>query len=483
MNRMMRFWVRFRRRKGTIALIAIGLGNVATLLGYIEKINQSLGALFNFRLLEFLHNNLVITISLIFLIGYAFAFYWFYHRVVKVYSGPKKTVITILAGLVVAGVFVLNIAWLPPKPNPELKIRKKLDNWVELVFRTQDRSSGGIRMKALDPAVKPQVWSTAQCLKGVLTAPVNLQAHVNQIKSALNYMEKARHPRPDHPGEQEGWGLFEERDSTITEVTGWVVLAEIAAVESKTKIWGDDELPEFIGRIDRDLTFLISRQAANGGWRPLMEEGNDFNRAYASVMALWALVEAKRSPTVRQRIGDKYDDNITKGIMWFLLHYDEKLGWVPNPDRKPQYERYDGLTAQALWVLSRAEKDFPFLETHHIYLKAEREFITHTELAQRQLNQNNRYHDFDVAFRPTTFALEPSTFLWFPWTVAELTHLSSDASLTERERKQASDLRHSILSAHADDISDFVESEFMYALGENLYCLSASLELKPTTPV
>jgi hypothetical protein len=483
MRRMMKLWARFRRRKGTVSIIAIVLGNAAALLGYIEKINQTLAGLFNFRLIEFIYRNLIITVSLVFLLGYTLAFYWFYQKVIKGYTGPRKVVSIVLAGLVVVGVFALNIAWLPPRPDPELTIRKQLDRWVEIVFRNQDRSTGGIRGKALDPSVPPQVWTTAQCLKGVLASPVDLQPYVVQIRGALSYIEKARHPRPDHSGEQEGWGLFEERPHTITEVTGWVALVEIAAVESKTKIWNDDELPAAVARIERDLNFLISRQADNGGWRPLMEESNDFNRTYASAIALWALVEAKRSPAVRQRIGDKYDDNISRGIAWLLSRYDDKLGWVPNPDRKPQNERYDGLTAQVLLVLSRAEKDFPFLETHHIYVNAEREFITHKELAMRRLNENNRYHDFDVAFRPTQFALEPSTFLWFPWTVAELTHLSSDATLSERERKQARDLRRDILAAHADDIGPFIESEFMYALGENLYCLSVSLEPKPTKPL
>jgi hypothetical protein len=483
-SKWIKYWARLKRRKGIIAISALVLGNLANLLAYVDKINESLSRIFGFRLLDFLHDNLVVTISLVFLVGYAFAFYWFYTKYARAYSGRRKALVTSLAVAVAAAVFLLNLWWLPPPPTPKPP-RDLLARWVEIVFRTQDPVTGGIRQNAGDLSIRPQVWTTAQCLKGVLAAPVDLGPHVQQIRRAFEYIERTRHPNsnPEWPGTQEGWGLFEERPATVTEIAGWVVVAKVASVESKTKIWNDDELPRFVESIERDLKFLVSRQDAGGGWRPLEEQAHDFNRAYATAMALWGLVEARRSPVVSQRIGTSYDDHINKGIRWLLTRHDEKLGWVPNPDRRPQYERFDGLTAQILHVLSRAEQDFTFLENNPTYLNAERAFVTNAQLAGRPLGQNNRYHDYDVSFRPTLFALEPSTFLWFPWVVAELTHLSKDASLTEEERDRAAELRRGVLRDHLDEIESFVEAEFMYALAENLYCLSLSLEPQPSEPV
>lgn len=476
MRRLYRLWVRFRKRKGTVAIVAITIGNIASLLGKLQAVNQLFADYFKFKLLVFLYSNVLVTVSLIFLIGYAFAFYWFYQRFIKLQSGAKKIVTTFLAACVVVAVFAANIAWLPEKPSPELQLQKKISPWVEIVFRAQD-TGGGIRGSALNPSIGTQVWTTAQCLVAVLSAPVDLQPHVQQVKGAFGYIEQARHPRPEHPDEEKGWGLFEERDKAVTEIAGWVVVAYVASLESPTKIWSDAEQPAILERIERDLSHIIERQAANGGFRPLSDEGPDFNRTYSTAMAVWALVEAKRSAALRQRLGNKYDDNVYKGVAWLLQRYDEKNGWVPNPDRQPQNEHYQGLTAHVLYILSRAEQDFPFLESHSIYLKAERDFVQRTDVVSRPLNQNNRIHDYDVSFRPTTFQLEPSTFLWFPWTLVELKHLSTDASLSKDEQKRARRLYRDLLSAQIDKLSGFVETEFMYVLAEHLFCISMSMRL------
>lgn len=315
------------------------------------------------------------------------------------------------------------------KPTHSLEEAKSLlqehqKKWVQRIFAAQSQN-GGIRIHPLDPSTRTQAWTTAQCLTGVLSSQIEIERHLPQIKTAFAYIENARRTQPE-----EGWGLFEEHEKTVTEIMSWVVVANIGSVESGVRIWNDSELQQVMSRIERDIALIVTRQDAGGGWRPITDDHSGFSRTYSTLIALWALVEARRSSSVFQRIGNRYDGNIRNGIMWLLNHYNPDYGWFPNPNRRTQREFFPGLTAHILFVLSRAERDFDFIERHSIYISAERRFSQHTDLVQRSVSYNNRLHDTDVSFPPTTFVLEGSTFLWCPWSLAELTHLSTDNSLS-----------------------------------------------------
>jgi hypothetical protein len=399
------------------------------------------------------------------------------------YRGLDLKVVGALIGIVI-------ILWIPrlfdtttpdspgPRPTPtplsktdiEGSLQKKLSPWVDRVFISQ-AENGGIKIDALDPSSPTQIWVTAQCLKGVFASRINIDRYAPQIKSAFDYIEKGRRRVPE-----EGWGLFEEREKTLTEIAGWVILAYVESIESKTLIWNDDEMTDVLSHIQRDLDQIIQRQSADGGWRPIQDDYPGFTRTYSTIMALWSLVEARRSPAIYKVIGNRYDTYIRRGIMWLLARYDERLGWVPNPNRGQQDERFDGLTAQALFVLSRAEKDFGFLETENIYVKAEKNFATHKKLPARDILSNDRTPDIDASnFRPSTYQAENTTFLWFPWSFLELTHLSTDTSLSPDEQQSAAQLRFKLLESGAEQLVIFVEKNPIYNLGEVLFCLSISL--------
>ena len=79
----------------------------------------------------------------------------------------------------------------------------------------------------------------------------------------------------------------------------------------------------------------------------------------------------------------------------------------------------------------------------------------------------------DVGFPNSEFMAEGSTFLWFPWTLLELTHLSADDSLSAAERQVAAQLRREILNANFDPLENYVESaNLSYIFAENLFCVS-----------
>lgn len=493
----LRKWLR-KGKKG-IGLLTLLAGNIAAIVGKIPAINDWLYKHFGIRLLDFLYSNMLILVSALFLIGYAIVFYWLYQKVVLPNTGPKRILFAIAATIIVSATFALNLVLLPSQPNVADLMRRDIDKWVDHIFISQVES-GGIRVHASDPSFPTQVWTTAQCLKAVLTIPKGIEDHIDSIKSAFHYMESARWPHETRLPQQrdfdacsvqddatkrfepeEGWGYFEEREQAITEIAGWVSLAHIASIESEIPIWNQTERQQILGYVERDLAQIAERwDSSSGGWKPIrafVPRGSrgcqPYTRTYATVISLWAFIEARDSQAVSERIKDTYDKRIEAGILWLLKTYRTDLqSWVPNPNRELQAERFLGLTAQTLFVLSRAEEKFSFFVNDDKYRRAKKDFLANADLGTRNVLLNDRLHDADQYFRPTKYHAESSTFLWFPWSYVELMHLSRDEAQTKAERKVAANLSKDMLTSNAEVLDKFIESDFMYVLAENLFCLA-----------
>lgn len=362
------------------------------------------------------------------------------------------------------------------KPETEYRalLQRKADSWANTVFAAQG-SDGGIKMSPSSADATTQAWQTAQCLVAVLSLNKNLEPNVTKIKTTFNYLEKLRRPPPG-----DGWNLYGNSSPyTITEIGSWVTLANIKSLDSKTAIWNEKEKEEVIKRVVRDLDETNRRQDSGGGWRPIRDENTEFTRTYPTVMALWSLIEAKTSPAVSGAVGNKYDENIRKGIDWLLRTYSPGQGWVPNPNRSGQREHFEGLTAQGLYVLSRAAAvdGFGFVKNESVYRTARQDFLNNKQFAGWSIDANDSHlPDADLRFLGTEFLAEGSTFLWFPWTLAELTQLARDTGMTETERRAAAQLRLDIFNQNADKLENYVEAaNLMYILGENLYGVSVYL--------
>ncbi len=353
--------------------------------------------------------------------------------------------------------------------------RGKTGAWVDRIFLAQVPKGGIKELSAEDESA--QVWSTAQCIASVLASQKkDLGPYVAKIKKAFGFIEETRRTDPSP-----GWNYYGNSSPfTVTEITGWVVLAQIKSVESKTQIWDATEREEILKRIVRDLDELKFRQDNNGGWRTIRDDQPGFIRTYSSMIALWSLIEARRSPAVYEKVGSRYDDSIRRGLNWFLLTYKPGQGWVQNPNRVGQVAAYEGLTTQALFVLSRAETmdAFSFIKFEQVYINAKKELIANRQLATRSVDKDNSsIPDIDIRFGGSEFMAEGSTFLWFPWTLAELSQLSRDESLTPDDRKAAATLRSDILNSNYDRLQNFVETaNLMYIVAENLFCASVYLE-------
>ena len=148
---------------------------------------------------------------------------------------------------------------LTPAPKRDEKelisiLQKKTDEWVDYVFMAQ-AANGGIKTLMTNSEQETQVWTTAQCLTGVLSSRANLEKYVTKIRVAFNYINNMRCTAP-----AEGWGLYDgEAVYTLTEINSWVTLAHIKSLESKTNIWNEAERQEILGRIERDLAEIKLR--------------------------------------------------------------------------------------------------------------------------------------------------------------------------------------------------------------------------------
>lgn len=347
---------------------------------------------------------------------------------------------------------------------------RKKDAWAERIMSSQ-APSGGIKASPSDRDITHQAWATAQCMVAVLEAGSKLDVYAPRIKKAFEYIESERRTSPT-----EGWSLYgHEGDKyTITEVAGWVTIAHIKSLDSKVPIWTESERAGVLARIERDLVSIIKRQDSDGGFRPIIDEDPEYSRTYSTVIALWSLLEAHRSPAVYARVGTRYDENIRRTINWLMRTYKEKQGWVQNPNRMGQTARFDGLTAQTLFTLAHAAEidTFAYVRNEHTYKLAQTEFVGNKQFASWSVaKDNSSIPDGDVRFPGTGFIAEGSTFLWFPWVLLELTEISTDQTLPAQIREEAAALRLQILNANYERLEDYVEiGNFSYIMAENLFC-------------
>lgn len=399
-------------------------------------------------------------------------------------SKRKKYLIIGLVALVVLGIgsFAV-IKWRgskTPAADPAAltkfseQMRAKQGVWVEHAFIAQG-NKGGIKESAAAADNTQQVWATAQILVGVMSTDRDLTPYIPKIKSAFAYIKSLRRTTPS-----DGWNLYSDEDPyTLTEIGAWVSLAHIMSLDSKTKIWNDAERDDMIDQVNRDLAEIRLRQSESGGFRPIRDDQPTFTRSYPTLLALWVLADAKRSTTMGGRVGAQNDEAIRKCLQWLLGTYKAGQGWVPNPNRLGQTAKFEGLTAQILWVMSRLESlpEFAFLKTDQIYKSAKLDFIQNKQFATWALDdRNSNIPDADGRYPGTSFNSEGSTFLWFPWTLAELSQLAKDESLSPDDRNAAAQLRLEMLKTNGAKLDTYVETaNLTYILGENLVAVSAFL--------
>jgi len=442
----------------SIAAVAVVLGNLANILESTKKLSGAAYA----GIVFVLHGSEAIPTSFT-VVGWALvgslAFRWLRTRV------QSKVVAAGVAFAVSSLVLATNLIAVNPARTPKIVWEKDL---AQVRNRVLSATSGhGFRWDPGDAKSEVDAWGTSQALLGLMTNAQFAAQHRDDIRGAILYLQKIRLA--------DGWGYFSNDDWSLTEITSWATLASIRSLH--TGIWTDAERPKRIAEIGDNLTAIVARQDESGGWSPIRETADGLTRTYSTIIALWALVEARSDPMLSATVGTRHDDNIRRAVGWLLVHRNRApSGWIPNPLRENVREGFPGLTAQVLFVLARADKADPsFVNSRNEYNDAKMKFLECLGSAPCASKLDTRVPDADVHLRPTNRVLEGSTFLWFPWTVATLTDLTVDQDVTADARKTADRFRDELLSRH-EEITEGLGVALTYALAENLIGVEHALE-------
>jgi hypothetical protein len=190
------------------------------------------------------------------------------------------------------------------------------------------------------------------------------------------------------------------------------------------------------------------------------------------MVALWAFIEAGRVPIIRQHLGAVYEHVVDNAVQWLLGTCDPARGWVPNPNRKGQTRTYPGLTAQTLFVLSRAEMDRPSLASEHILRDLKTALLSQRDLERLPVDSDSGIPSNDQFFdTPDGFSTEGMQFLWFPWGVAMYRALSGDRTLSAIQREYATGALEHMLSS-LDEVDHRLEQGPLFVLAENMIAVS-----------
>ena len=274
----------------------------------------------------------------------------------------------------------------------------------------------------------------------------------------------------------EGWGYHDQFDWGVTEIAGWVAIAEIQSLRATNPpVWTTPEQgAEVKRRVRSNIELLRARQMQIGAFSPIKDaSAYSFARTYSTIMALWAMAEAA-SPEFSIYKENELADlkrSMSDAVKWLGSSVVSDKGWIVNPANPTSEDPFLGLTAQTLSVLGRVPIRIDN-KSGEAFNKLKRRLLLSAGVwTRRSLKPNDRIndrmHDSDAYLYPTAKTIELSTFLWYPWTVSLLRSLSTDPALTTKERQAAAGW-HRRLQARAGEFGKVVEADYNYLAAETL---------------
>lgn len=461
----------FSRIQAFVGIVAITVGNIAAIVTHVDEIrkfvSQALGTEFVYRF----HEYLVVGASVLLLFGYGSLTYWLYRSFV-VHKARLLQAGFFLAALVAVGSTVLGSYEFLFRPiDPVPLVKQQLGRYVQTVLSQQVTSgedAGGFRFSQTGISTDAQVWTTAQCLTALLVQDVSLiKDYGPALRRAFDYIERSRLKSAGG-----GWSYVKDMNWGVTEIDAWVALAYLYSMKADNAalIWKTNELPDVVSKANLALGLIVERQHNDGGWSVIERTENQKHlRTYSSIMAVWALAEAEQNGEVLSGHEDKYRSAVTLGAKWILGSYSTSSafsGWWPNPSNKVLVGEYPGMTAQTLFVLSRAKTSHAFIGADPKFKEALEAFIhlavegheSGQSLISRRTAQNETAHDSDRYLEGRGETAEQSTFLWYPWTIAAAVAFERDPVLRDYQQMQLRKVSSALL-ARMDDVNRFVRSD------------------------
>ena len=352
--------------------------------------------------------------------------------------------------------------------RPLIANRAALDRWKGNIFALQ-APNGGISFK---PGSEPQVWTTAQALTALLASPLDLKEDHERIIKAFEFIEQSRDETAD------GWGLFEDHTVAHTEIAAWVCVANAQLFLATRKKLFADHLPEARTRIQRDLASMqhCRLPSPKGAYSPILVGTMvpELARTYSTIMALWAMAEARDISDVHEQIGAEYDQAMDDTVAWLFSTFRPSIGWLASPNAALEDTPLPGLTAQAIYVLRRVERVRPNVRSIGKGAIAKQTFV---EMA----NPTETFDARDLMggdvtnLRPTKYKLENSAFVRFPWLLLATSSLRNDESLFDDQREKAAKTFER-LKYRSGGLDTHLRTAEVWEIAETLFCVSIALE-------
>ena len=476
------------RVAGAVAAIALFLANIGAISTHVDNLRLWLLPTLGLAGLQSVHYYLVALIASAAIVGFGALFYWV-HRKYIIGSGDTVTIAYILgaAFFTATGAYVIGAIF--PKPfAPSALLQQQMGDFKSTLYG-QQLKSGGFKWATKGGSHDTQGWTTAQALYGLLSSGIATSGEVTNVRQAFDYLEQVRIKSPT-----DGWGYLDGASWGVTEINSWVTLAYLASLKSPNSmlIWSPERIPEIIARIERDLAVIARRQLTNGGWSPTRLVSNvNHSRTYSTIMAVWALTEAQLSASLPSTQRRDYDDNIKNGAQWLLITYRLKPngigGWWPNPNSVASQDEFVGLTAQTLYVLSRASVNFDFIRAAPRFREAKANLLTLTTRgvgaagpqSKFGMKDNPRLHDSDGYLEGLPeFYLERSTFLWYPWTLLFAVETMNDKASPDIVGPATTLV--SALVQRSNEFVKFVDADgALYPTAEGLFAIGLYLRSQP----
>jgi hypothetical protein len=504
-NSLYRHMRKLKNKFALLALVFAIMGNLASIPSHIESVRIFLIKKFTIEDAVFWHVLFGSLIGIVLIGSYLFLAFWLYNRHI---AGKPQRVRRFYGTLLLVGavaVSAVNIYIVIPRVPPidpgveniEGKMSEKLlaqqinEPLIKQGGETGNDDSGGFEFAQNGGPHDAQVWTTAQVLYALeMGNPVKPEAR-EAIRGGFAYIERVRIPAVNGPcqanGQQDGWGYLKSLPWGVTEINSWVLLAKIASLRTTAAraIWSESEIGGQLEGIKSDLAALARRQHNNGGWAPIAKTDDDTHlRTYSTVMALWALIEAKHSVALNPTVGHEYDRAITDGAGWLIKNWqqpDDKHigGWWPNPSWTEK-DAFPGLTAQAIYVLELVKKYYRLQDEERFHTAKVNFIRTSTgeidsgnSLRARDVADNPRPHDSDRYLANQPYTVEQSTFLWYPWAIAALTELKTD-NFIEEDKQAAAELWTSTLRSVSGYWKFTERDPVIYPKAEGLLALEIS---------
>jgi hypothetical protein len=387
--------------------------------------------------------------------------------------------------------------------------------WREMLLATQEtavgtKDDGGFQSHLYRRPAVTQTLTSAQCVAAVLSASSTNRGGItakeaDSARRAAEFIERMRigtrqkpdmesaskgdgSPARDEP-EGNGWGFNKGDLVTVSEISAWILIAKALSLRTGLIWTSPPEIQLQVTSVIRDLTCLAKRQEAKGGWVPIYHVTPENVRTYSTAMAVWSFAEALQDLGLREHLRSlelytSIKQNVDNGVRWLLETH--QSGWVPNPNRQHS-KPSPGLSAQIIYILSRAEKICDVLRTDLRYGSVKKEFLLDAKIPA--LDPDEPDADFQVSNVDAwvdlpdreQFLLEPMSFLWYPWSVVAYECLANDRLLGDRDRQLAQDRQQALLRKYAAAVNHVKSHGETFVLAEHLLCLGQIPKLTETT--